>query len=211
MNKTYKVKTINIAGNKLHVGDTVAWHTSRYIPAYDNPYEAELDENVGQRVSVKKIVIIYDIEKEITNYGICYNIIFDNGETKTLWDNELANATIYKVNISPDFDRLNLVPKDWKELNYVVHYFIAHYGKNADLNCIDVSNITNMDSLFRCSNFNGNISKWNVSKVVSMNYMFDHSCFNGNISSWEVTKVKYHDKIFNKCKIRKENRPKFLN
>ena len=89
--------------------------------------------------------------------------------------------------------------------------------KNADLNDIDVSNITNMNMLFykldphnidisewdvsnvedmsnafyNCLNFNSDLSKWNVSKVEDMFYMF-YGCknFNSDLNRWDVSNVK---------------------
>jgi len=42
-----------------------------------------------------------------------------------------------------------------------------------------------MSSMFRCSEFNGDISKWNVSKVKKMISMFYGSIFNENIYEWK--------------------------
>ena len=49
---------------------------------------------------------------------------------------------------------------------------------DADLNYLDVSNVTDMSGLFVTSEFNGNISKWNVSNVTNMKDMFYESKFN---------------------------------
>ena len=197
MNKTYKVKTITIGGCKLHVGDTVAWHTFERVFT-GSPYEEALDEP-GRCVNCKKVVIIYDIEKHVDDI-IRYRIYFDNGKDILLRENELENAEIYKVNIPTDFDKLNLVPKNWKELYYVVHYYIAHCGKNADLNCIDVSNVGYMNNLFSYSSFNGDISKWDVSNVIDMHNMFEYSNFNGDISNWNVNKVDSMASMFKNSK-----------
>ena len=54
----------------------------------------------------------------------------------------------------------------------------------------DVSNVTDMSSMFLNSSFNHNISSWNVSNVTDMSGMFSDSSFNQDISSWDVSNVK---------------------
>ena len=51
----------------------------------------------------------------------------------------------------------------------IVKSEIERLGNNADLNHIDVSQVTDMSYLFKKSEFNGDISKWNVSSVTNMN------------------------------------------
>lgn len=77
-------------------------------------------------------------------------------------------------------------------------------GFQADLNFIDVSEVTRMIQLFgreETRQFNGDISKWNVGNVKSMKGMFDYSLFNGNISSWNVSNVVKHDDFASLCKL----------
>ena len=69
-------------------------------------------------------------------------------------------------------------------LNDIISQEIRKYGTNADLNHIDVSNVTNMSYMFCNSRFNGDISNWNVSNVTNMSSMFKNSKFNGDISKW---------------------------
>ena len=68
-----------------------------------------------------------------------------------------------------------------KEKCYETYGFSAYWN---------VSNITNMDCMFKNSDFNGDISQWNVSNVTTMYSMFEHSKFNGDISQWNVSNVK---------------------
>ena len=75
--------------------------------------------------------------------------------------------------------------------------------KNADLNDIDVSEITDMSRLFmdlRWDICNIDISKWNVSKVTNMSNMFN-LCFyfDCDLSSWDVSKVENMDFMFSGC------------
>ena len=67
---------------------------------------------------------------------------------------------------------------------------------NGDISKWDVSHVTDMKDMFQQSEFNGDISKWNVSKVKYMNEMFCKSKFTGDISSWDVSNVKEMEGMF---------------
>jgi len=82
-------------------------------------------------------------------------------------------------------------------------------GHDADLNHIDVSEVTNMDSLFSCyagdlgskyEDLNPDISDWNVSNIKDMRYMF-WGCnkFNKDISNWDVRNVENMWAMFCEC------------
>ena len=95
---------------------------------------------------------------------------------------------------SSDKKNLKVQPED-NTLVRIVRKAIRKLGNSADLNFIDTSKITDMNSLFdeevtRLGDFNGDISSWDVSKVVKMGGMFCNSKFNGDISSWDVSNVK---------------------
>jgi len=76
----------------------------------------------------------------------------------------------------------------------------AHSKFNGDISKWDVSNVTDMSSMFEYSNFNGDISKWNVSSVTDMFNMFNNSKFNGDISKWDVSSVIYMSNMFQHSK-----------
>jgi len=71
-------------------------------------------------------------------------------------------------------------------IHQIVKDEIARLGVNADLNHIDVSDVTDMSYMFLDSCFNGDISKWDVSNVKNMRGMFSGSQFNGDISQWKI-------------------------
>ena len=110
--------------------------------------------------------------------------------------------------------KCNYFPKTREELDDIITQLIKERGKNADLNDIDVSKITDMRGLFAWRNdlldfkynikydfskFNGDISNWDVSKVTSMKEMFEYSMFNGDISNWDVSNVTNMDSMFYYC------------
>ena len=79
-----------------------------------------------------------------------------------------------------------------KELEFIVF----HCQSDADLNNLNVVNITGMSYLFHQINFNGQIDKWDVSNVVDMSYMFSNSVFNQDISGWNMENVEVMDWMF---------------
>ena len=73
--------------------------------------------------------------------------------------------------------------------------------KNADLNDIDVSEITDMNKLFvGLDPHNITISLWDVSNVKDMSFMFS-GCknFNSDLSNWDVSNVKFMEYMFDQC------------
>jgi surface protein len=92
--------------------------------------------------------------------------------------------------------KTTIIARDKEHLKSLIDDEIKKNGWESDLNHIDVSNITDMSSLFKHHAFNGDISKWDVSNVVNMSYMFYGSYFNGNISNWNVSKVQQVVYIF---------------
>ena len=69
--------------------------------------------------------------------------------------------------------------------------FQAYTYFNQDISGWDVSNVTNMDGMFRYAiNFNQDISGWDVSNVTSMYYMFFAAeNFNQPLNDWDVSNV----------------------
>lgn len=97
-------------------------------------------------------------------------------------------------------------------IKQIVKDELDRLGHDADLNHIDVSEVTNMNNLFYCGNGNGilsdkyedlnpDISKWNVANVTQMKYMFGYcKDFDCDISGWNVGNCKYFVGTFEQCK-----------
>ena len=83
--------------------------------------------------------------------------------------------------------------------NLFFDYVLSKYNYNVSK--WDVSNVTNMESMFwGCENFNSDLSKWNVSNVKDMSFMF-YGCknFNSDLSNWDVSSVTDMCSMFNCC------------
>ena len=57
---------------------------------------------------------------------------------------------------------------------------------NGDIVHWDVSNVTNMESMFEGSRFNQDISNWDVSKVRSMRGLFANALFSQDVARWKI-------------------------
>ena len=152
-------------------------------------------------------------------------------EMKTL---KLYITEALHVNRNTKIIEYNYHPKTTNDLKELLNKLIKERGNDANLNDIDVSEITDMSymfnnsdfngdvsgwdvskvtdmyAMFYKSNFDGDISNWDVSKVTNMGYMFTYSKFNGDISNWDVSKVYDMNSIFYDSPLQK-NPPKWYN
>ena len=76
--------------------------------------------------------------------------------------------------------------------------FFKNRKFNQDLSAWDVSSVTNMLGMFsRCDSFNQNLNTWDVSSVTNMNRMFKEAVsFNGAIAQWNVENVTRMTEMF---------------
>ncbi len=140
-----------------------------------------------------------------------------------------------KISSKTKISKYKYHPKDKDELRKLLEKLIKERGKDADLNDIDISNITDMSYLFKpldtynidisewdvsnvtdmecmfsnCIYFNCDLSNWDVSNVTDMQWMF-YKCknFNSDLSKWDVSNVENMDDMFNDCPLQK-NPPKW--
>jgi|GEM_PF-735480 len=103
-------------------------------------------------------------------------------------------------------DEVSVSVKNDNELRTIIEA-VCEVNPQADLNWLDVSEVTDMYGLFMDSDFNGDISKWNVSNVKDFRYMFYKSAFSGNISKWNINPDAKTDNMFLDCPIEETNKP----
>ena len=122
----------------------------------------------------------------------------------------LSSILLEKLRINKDtkINKYNYFPKNASELVSLLEKLLKERGKDADLNDIDVSNVTDMREMFLHTDFNQNISSWNVSNVKYMTDMFRDSDFNQDISSWNVCSIISMKSMFFKSPLQK-NPPKW--
>ena len=100
-------------------------------------------------------------------------------------------------------------PKDRYELRKILEKRLAK-DKNANLNDIDVSKITDMAYLDKHTGYYGlfqnldphniNISEWDMSNCEDISYMF-YNCrnFNCDLSKWNISKIEFMRFTFHMC------------
>ena len=119
--------------------------------------------------------------------------------------NSLSQYITEKLHINKDIkvgQEYKYHPKDKDELKSLLEELLEERGKDADLNDIDTSNITDMKGLFiKLDPHNIDISNWDVSNVTNMSYMF-YECenFNSDLSSWDISNVINIEWMFYRCK-----------
>ena len=116
-----------------------------------------------------------------------------------------------KITSKTKVDKYTYRPKTKEELQDLLKQLIEERGNEGNFNDIDISEITDMEELFKdMVEFNGNISNWDVSNVTNMEYMFDCSkSFNQDISNWDVSNVIHTNFMFDNCPIEEKYKPKF--
>ncbi|NBR41025.1 MAG: BspA family leucine-rich repeat surface protein, partial [Alphaproteobacteria bacterium] len=67
--------------------------------------------------------------------------------------------------------------------------FVDASNFNGDITSWNVSNVTEMRSMFNRTSFNQDISGWDVGNVTTMAFMFRETPFNQPIGSWDVSSV----------------------
>lgn len=95
---------------------------------------------------------------------------------------------------------LNISSWDVSNVTNMEFMFRATTNFNQNIGNWDVSGVTNMGGMFSgAQKFNQNLNDWDVSNVTNMSSMFAGSGFDENISSWDVSNVTLMKSMFSSC------------
>ena len=152
----------------------------------------ELKTTINEQFNVGNMNLNDNSNKKHT-----YNIFNKNIQHYYMLHKNILDGVELTVDDFKYMDTLSsvIIPEDKNELRRIIEYYMTYYN-DGSLNWLDVSNFTEMTSLFYNTGFDGNISKWDVSNVQDMERMFANSDFNGDISEWDVSNVYDMSQMF---------------
>jgi surface protein len=107
-----------------------------------------------------------------------------------------------KYNNQTGRDRLKLIDiEQWGNINWnsfnSAFYGCSNFNNYTTTDVPNLSNVTDMSSMFRNTPFNSNINNWNVSNVTAMANMFRQATsFNQNINDWDTSSVTTMREMF---------------
>ena len=176
---------------------TVIWGdgNSNTIMSYNQPEVTHTYASVG----------VYTIRIDGTLIGWRFN---DQGDIRKLleiqqWgDLRLGNSGSYFYGchnmVLAATDELNLIGTTTLHQTFRNCNFL---GDSGSMNSWDVSNVSDMSSMFySTNNFNADIGNWDVSNVLDMNYMFYLALpFNADIGNWDVSNVLDMSSMFERA------------
>ena len=87
---------------------------------------------------------------------------------------KVLNCTITYNEIKELNSMVSVAIPTKKELKKIIKFYSNNYPEYS-LNWLNVSGITSMYALFKKTNYNGDISKWNTSNVTNMSSMFEYA------------------------------------
>ncbi len=84
---------------------------------------------------------------------------------------------------------------EWETFEYA--FFNADLSEYSAVDPPNLSNVTNMESMFLLTNFNGDIGDWDTSNITNMSHMFAYAVtFNQDIGDWNTANVTTMEGMF---------------
>lgn len=157
-----------------------------------------------QTTTASETITIPTFSGETYDYAVDWGDGFVEGGLTGDASHTYAVPGTYTVSIKGTFPRIffnNSGDKDkilsieqWGDIQWSSMYYAFSGCVNLTYNATDnpdLSNVTNMDSMFRgATSFNGAVGGWDVSNVTVMSATFmEASSFNQNIEQWDVSNV----------------------
>lgn len=120
----------------------------------------------------------------------CITEVTEWGDTGTT---DVTAGFSYATNLT-DVARIPQTATDWNSL------FYATSAKLSNLNDLDTSRVTSLNSVFSESGFNSDISSWDTSQVTDMSWMFYMApSFNQPIGNWDTSNVTNLELMFSEA------------
>ena len=149
---------------------------------YTSTY-SDINNNSYSNIRVKQNRYLSKIDKEqLERQG--YRVPMSKDELLDCIDEQMKSH-------NPDYSKI--ITTNITDMSNLFYTYFSNIGEydlhrnfNGDISMWDVSNVTNMHSMFEgCESFNQDISDWDVSNVENMSRMFVRCMhFNQDISKW---------------------------
>jgi len=190
-----------------------------------NPTITSVSESFNGQPGYSVTVTInthYFFKNTDSDFGLTFNVpdsMFritynedNNGENDFFYNENILNINITQITNIPlskngsqfaYLHNLSIVPGQNPIIlpnTYLNNCFFTCYNFNSDISGWNISNVTNMSSMFAgATNFNQPIGTWDTSNVTNMSNMFDGATnFNQPIGTWDTSNVIYMSGMFSR-------------